>query len=216
MKCPKKNKMCTDPKALELVTAKWKSRSAQEYPCSASSRAIIYYYRCQADYLNDLLTVINYRKVAILITYDRHVKSDLFYTCLKESVNLNYVTSSLLWLTVTEQEIWPPWRDKISLRDLASRFFCESAGGENRLILTCLSGLRVAWEVARYLWVTGKKWTKINWQVSSNDFWTRREFQPNVSRDDKYLGCVRLTLFRNKNTWSDDLKRYVCLFKISF
>ena len=27
-----------------------------------------------------------------------------------------------------------------------------------------------------------------------------------------YLGCVRLTLFRNKNKWSDDLKRYVLAF----
>ena len=41
------------------------------------------------------------------------------------------------------------------------------------------------------------------------------------------IGCVRLTLFRNKNTWSDDLKRYVwrlicsnknekAMFKIAF
>ena len=27
------------------------------------------------------------------------------------------------------------------------------------------------------------------------------------------LGRVRLTQFRNKNTWSDDLKRYVWLFE---
>ena len=26
------------------------------------------------------------------------------------------------------------------------------------------------------------------------------------------LGCVRLTVFRNKNTWSDDSKRYVWRF----
>ena len=27
-----------------------------------------------------------------------------------------------------------------------------------------------------------------------------------------HLRCVRLTVFRNKNTWSDDLKRYVWRF----
>ena len=26
------------------------------------------------------------------------------------------------------------------------------------------------------------------------------------------VGCVRLTLFRNKNTWGDDLERYVWRF----
>ena len=30
----------------------------------------------------------------------------------------------------------------------------------------------------------------------------------NFLGNSKGLGCVRLTQFRNKNTWSDDLKRY--------
>ena len=53
-------------------------------------------------------------------------------------------------------------------------------------------------------------------------FGLQRKF---VERDD--LGCVRLSLFRNKNTWSDDLKRCVwrlicsnknkkAMFKIAF
>ena len=41
----------------------------------------------------------------------------------------------------------------------------------------------------------------------------RKEFEvecfPTKSAD---LGCVRLTVFRNKNTWSDDSKRYVWRF----